>query len=149
MTAVASASERTSPPADEPGAAFDPHASRRLLAIADRIVLTHCDRARPGAVTRLAKALKALNPPAPILRARNGDIGPARLVDGGLFDPIDGSVDIDRWLCEAAFGFEATRRGGPNLPETALSRLNNDVGVTILRRDDRSAARQPPCCPSS
>jgi|GEM_PF-6614414 len=101
---------------------------------ADRIVLTHTDRARPATVTQLAKLLKALNPPAPILRAKNGDIGPARLVDSGLFDPITGSVDIDRWLCEPAFNFEATRRAGSglNLPETALSRLHNDVGVSFF-----------------
>ena len=111
--------------------AIDPQL-RRLLMIADRIVLPHADRAPPEAVTRLAKALKGLNPPAPILRARNGDIGPARLVDSGLFDPIDGSIDIDRWLCEAAFGFEATRRGGPNLPETALSRQSNENGVRFF-----------------
>ena len=102
---------------------------RRLLTIADRIILTHTDRARPEAVTRMAKSLKTLNPPAPILRAHNGDIGPARLVDSGLFDPIDGSVDIDRWLCEAAFGFEAARRGGPNRTQTALSRPNSAAGV--------------------
>ncbi len=109
---------------------------RRLFACVDRIVLTHTDRVRPEVVTRLAKALKALNPPAPILRAKNGDIGPARLVDGGLFDPITGSVDIDRWLCEAAFNFEATRRGGSaavlNLPETAFSCLNNDIGIRFF-----------------
>ena len=119
---------------DEASAETDEHVAidpqlQRLFATADRIVLTHCDRARPEAVTKLAKQLKAMNPPAPILRARHGDIGPARLVDSGLFDPIDGSIDIDRWLCEAAFGFEAARRGGLNLPETALSRLSNDVGV--------------------
>ena len=106
---------------------------RRLFTTADRIVLTHTDRVRPGAVTQQAKALKALNPPAPILRARRGDLGPARLVDSGLFDPVTGSVDIDRWLCEAAFNFEATRRGGSatglNLPETALSRLSPPEGV--------------------
>ncbi|MEZ5932142.1 MAG: GTP-binding protein [Alphaproteobacteria bacterium] len=101
----------------------------RAAAVADRIVLTKTDLAEPGAVKRLASTLKTLNPPAPILRARHGDIGPARLVDGGLFDPVTSSVDIDRWLCEAAFGFEAARRGGPDLPETALSRLRNDVGV--------------------
>ena len=99
----------------------------RLFTIADRIILTHTDRVRPEAVTWLAKQLKLLNPPAPILRAKNGDIGPARLVDNGLFDPVDGSIDIDRWLCEAAFGFEAARRGGPNLPESALCRLSNDA----------------------
>ena len=89
-------------------------ADKRLLrasAIAERIVLTKTDRQDQAAVKRLAGKLKALNPPAPILRARHGDIGPARLVDSGLFDPITRSVDIDRWLCEAAYGWEANRRG--------------------------------------
>ena len=83
----------------------------RASAIADRIVLTKTDRQDSAAAKRLAGKLKALNPPAPILRARHGDIGPARLVDSGLFDPITRSVDIDRWLCEAAYGWEANRRG--------------------------------------
>jgi len=100
-------------------------ALRRLFTTADRIILTHTDRARPEAVTKLAKVLKALNPPAPILRARYGDIGPARLVDSGLFDPITGSVDIDRWLCEAAFGFEASRRG---ISATNLGEVQSTLG---------------------
>ena len=108
---------------------------RRFFATADRIILTHTDRVRPEAVTWLAKQLKLLNPPAPILRAKHGDIGPARLVDNGLLDPVDGSIDIDRWLCEAAFGFETARRraaSGRDLPETALSRLSNDAGVRFF-----------------
>ncbi len=128
---VCAGSEAMSEPSETSALALDPQL-RRLFTIADRIVLTHCDRAQPEAVTRLAKTLKALNPPAPVLRARNGDIGPARLVDSGLFDPVDGSIDIDRWLCEAAFNFEAARRGGPNLPETALVRLSNDTGVRFF-----------------
>ncbi len=108
----------------------------RAAAVADRFILTHTDQAQTESVSQLARALKSLNPPAPILRARGGDIGPARLVDSGLFDPIDGSIDIDRWLCEAAFNFEATRRGGSairmNLPETTLSRLNVDAGVRFF-----------------
>jgi G3E family GTPase len=86
-------------------------ALRRQAALADRIVLTKTDLAAPARLRALAGRLKALNPPAPILRARQGDIGPARLIDSGLFDPLTGSVDIDRWLCEAAYGFEAGRRG--------------------------------------
>lgn len=109
---------------------------RRFFATADRIILTHTDRVRPGAVRKIAAALKSLNPPVPILRGRNGDIGPARLVDSGLFDPVTGSVDIDRWLCEAAFNFEATRRGGSatglNLPESPLARLNNEIDVRFF-----------------
>ncbi len=86
-------------------------ALRWQAAMADRIVLTRTDGAAPAPLQALAARLKALNPPAPILRARHGDIGPARLVDSGLIDPLTGSVDIDRWLCEAAYGFEASRRG--------------------------------------
>ena len=96
---------------DDAGALMSSQRLLRASAIADRIVLTKTDRQEPAAVKTLAGRLKALNPPAPILRARHGDIGPARLVDSGLFDPITRSVDIDRWLCEAAYGWEANRRG--------------------------------------
>lgn len=106
----------------------------RAAAIADRIVLTKTDRVRSETAKHLASALKSLNPPAPILRSRGGDIGPARLVDSGLFDPHNGSVDIDRWLCEAAFNFEATRRaaGGRTLPEPVFSGLGNEIGVRFF-----------------
>lgn len=110
--------------------------SGRAAANADRIVLTKTDRTEPALVKRLAAELKALNPPAPILRARNGDIGPARLVDSGLFDPVTGSVDIDRWLCEAAFGWEASRRGGRaaglDLPESTLTRWGDGKGFRFF-----------------
>lgn len=103
----------------------------RAVAIADRIVLTKTDRAEPDAVKRLAAVLKAQNPPAPILRARNGDIGPARLVDSGLFDPVTNSVDIDRWLCEAAFNFETTRRGGGGASRP--SEVKSTLGRSAVR----------------
>ncbi|MGI9501299.1 MAG: CobW family GTP-binding protein [Geminicoccaceae bacterium] len=110
--------------------------SSRAAAIADRIVLTKTDQADPAMAKRLAAELKALNPPAPILRARHGDIGPARLVDSGLFDPLTGNVDIDRWLCEAAFGWEASRRGGSaaglNLPGSTFDRLGDGKGVSFF-----------------
>ena len=130
---VCAASDREFAGAEETARAVDPQL-RRLFTIADRIVFTHTDRVRPEMVRQLASVIKALNPPAPILRAINGDIGPARLVDSGLFDPIDGSIDIDRWLCEAAFNFEATRRAasGLNLPESTLARLSNRSGVKFF-----------------
>lgn len=109
----------------------------RAAAIADRIVLTKTDRLSPAAVKPLAAQLKALNPPAPILRASHGDLGPARLVDSGLFDPVAGSVDIDRWLCEAAFGWEATRRGTSS---TGLNGSGSSVGRLAAARGFRSFA---------
>ena len=110
---------------------------RRFFTTADRIILTHTDRVRPGAVRKIAASLKSLNPPAPILRARFGDIGPARLVDSGLFDPVTGSVDIDRWLCEAAFGIEASRRGvsAPNLGEVQSTLGRSAAGFFAVTID--------------
>lgn len=109
---------------------------QRHITTSDRIILTHTDRAQPSSVRQLATALKALNPAAPVLRAYKGDIGPARLVASGLFDPLNGSVDIDRWLCEAAFNFEAARRSsntaGLNLPEAAFAGLSAASGVRFF-----------------
>jgi G3E family GTPase len=111
---------------------------KRAAAIADRIVLTKADRQDPSTVKQLAGRLKALNPPAPVLTAKDGDLGPARLVDSGLFDPITRNIDIDRWLCEAAYGWETSRRAGgrenagsPSLQKPIAARGFRSFAVTL------------------
>jgi G3E family GTPase len=60
--------------------------SIKQVAVADRLVLTKTDLVAetPGAVL---DRLAALNPSAPVLPATFGDIDPARLFDGRIWDP--------------------------------------------------------------
>ena len=76
---VCAGSDGASVVAEEDGA-IDPQL-RRLFTIADRVVLTHADQVEPEAVKNLSTAIKALNPPAPILRGRDGDTATDRSLD--------------------------------------------------------------------
>jgi G3E family GTPase len=60
--------------------------SVKQVAVADRLVLTKTDLAAENPAA-LADRLAALNPSAPVLPAAFGDIDPARLFDGRIWDP--------------------------------------------------------------
>jgi G3E family GTPase len=77
--------------------------SVKQAAVADRIVLTKSDLAKPEAISALEARLHALNPAAPVFRAVKGGIDPAELFDTGLYDPKTKSVDVERWLRDEAY----------------------------------------------
>ncbi|MEX0810245.1 MAG: GTP-binding protein [Dongiaceae bacterium] len=81
--------------------------SVKQAAMADRIVLTKCDLADKAAVASLEARLRALNPAAPLLRAEQGRIDAAALLDAGLYNPATRSLDVQRWLNAEAYGAEA------------------------------------------
>lgn len=71
--------------------------SVKQAALADRLVLTKTDLAGPMQLS-LIRRLAALNATAPVLSAQRGQIDPACLFDGGLYDPLAKSLDIQSWL---------------------------------------------------
>ena len=75
----------------------------KQAALADRIVLTKTDLAEESECSTMERRLRALNPAAPILRARNGAIDPGLLFDIGLYDLATKSVDVQRWLNEEKY----------------------------------------------
>jgi G3E family GTPase len=78
--------------------------SVKQAAVADRIVLTKTDLAKPETVARLTERLRHLNPAAPILPVMQGEIEPDRLFDAGLYNPATKSVDVQGWLRAEAYG---------------------------------------------
>ncbi|MDB5373271.1 MAG: cobalamin synthesis protein/P47K [Belnapia sp.] len=75
----------------------------KQAAVADRLVLTKTDLATPETVSALWTRLRALNPGAPLLNALHGDIGPAELLDCGLYDATRKHPDVRRWLDAEAY----------------------------------------------
>jgi G3E family GTPase len=71
--------------------------SVKQVAVADRLVLTKIDLAGSTPVP-LIRRLEALNPTAPVSVAQRGQIDPACLFDGGLYDPLTKSLDVQSWL---------------------------------------------------
>lgn len=74
----------------------------KQVAMADRIVLTKADLASADDLAALEARLRALNPHAPVLDARDRKSGFAALFQCGLYDPATKSADVRRWLGEAA-----------------------------------------------
>jgi G3E family GTPase len=96
--------------------------SVKQAALADRLVLTKTDLADPMQLS-LIRRLAALNATAPVLSAQRGQIDPACLFDGRLYDPPAKSLDIQSWLRA-----EATSHGHPH--------QRHDVDTyAIVRRD--------------
>jgi G3E family GTPase len=77
--------------------------SVKQAAVADRLILTKTDLVEGDPIEALERRLRALNPAAPILRAVNGAVAPARLFDAGLYDPKTKSLDVQRWLSAEAY----------------------------------------------
>ncbi len=75
--------------------------SVKQAAVADRLVLTKTDLAgsMPPSFTR---RLRALNATAPLLAAQRGQIDPACLFGGGLYNPLTKSLDVQGWLRDEA-----------------------------------------------
>jgi G3E family GTPase len=75
----------------------------KQAALADRILLTKTDLADAAACAAIESRLRAINPVAPMLRARHGAIEPAQLFDVGGYDPAAKSMDVRRWIGEERY----------------------------------------------
>jgi len=83
---------------------LDEHAEAvKQVALADRLLLTKCDLAAPGAVEELRRRLAALNPGAALRSVLNGQVAPEALFGAALFDPLRKSPDVRRWINEGAY----------------------------------------------
>ena len=79
--------------------ALDEHPEAvKQAAVADRIVITKTDLAAAAAVDALEIRLAALNPAAPRIRARAGDVDASWLFDTGLHRHDGSRPDVAGWL---------------------------------------------------
>jgi G3E family GTPase len=79
----------------------------KQAAIADRIVITKTDIAKPADLADLRERLARLNPAAPQIDAVNGKLDPAAILDAGLFNDRDKIPDVRRWMnAEAVRGHD-------------------------------------------
>ena len=71
--------------------------------MADRLVLTKTDLAKPEQRAALEARLHALNPAAPLLPVAHGAVAAEHLFNAGLYNPAEKSPDVARWLKEEAY----------------------------------------------
>jgi G3E family GTPase len=70
----------------------------KQAAIADRLLVTKTDLLPADADDGLMQRLRALNPGAPLLPCRQGNVEPERLFGAGPFDPECKSAAVRDWL---------------------------------------------------
>lgn len=99
----------------------------KQAAVADRIVLTKTDIADDAATDGLAKRLASLNPAAPRVRARLGDVNPRDILDAGLFKVESKIAEVEDWLRAEAYAA---------VPHDHAHHRHHDVN----RHDDRIVA---------
>ncbi|WP_237214896.1 CobW family GTP-binding protein [Falsiroseomonas oryziterrae] len=88
--------------------------ARRQAAVADRILLSKTDLADAEAVAALTARLRALNPVAPILEARHGDVAPEAILAAGPFDPAAKAPDVAHWIGAASRDHHHHHHHDPN-----------------------------------
>ncbi|HEX6364355.1 MAG TPA: GTP-binding protein [Albitalea sp.] len=132
--------------------ALDAHAEAvKQVAMADRVVVTKCDRARPEAIAALEARVAALNPGAGVLRSSGADVDPALILETGLYRGERAPPDAAGWLNAGAYRHAGRPAAGPHdariasfvwraqepLPwddvESALETLAEVMGGRILR----------------
>jgi G3E family GTPase len=77
--------------------------SVKQAAMADRLLMTKQDIARPEQIAGLEQRLHKLNPGAPVFAVAQGRIEPSRIFDAGLYNPKTKTPDVERWLQAEAY----------------------------------------------
>ena len=78
----------------------------KQAAVADRILITKGDLANSEMIAALEARLRDLNPAAPILAIRDGQVAPDDLFNAGLYDPETKTLEVRRWLKAEAYGHD-------------------------------------------
>ena len=92
---------------------LDSHAeSLRQAAMADRLVLTKTDIARPAGIARLRGRLARVNATAALIDAVTDLRHPAELLNQGLADPATRLIEVRRWLAAPADSHDHGHHGG-------------------------------------
>ena len=109
--------------------------SVKQAAVADRLLVTKTDVARPHELTTLRARLRAINPGAPLLTACHGAIDPDDLFDAGPLSARGGRhPDVSGWLGDAAIAHDHRHRGAGSHDEGVRALcLSADAPIEIYR----------------
>ena len=69
--------------------------------MADRLLLTKCDLADSVQIDQLAQRLRELNPGAPQVLVRCGEVRPESVLGAGLFSIENKPAEVAAWLLPA------------------------------------------------
>lgn len=79
------------------------------IAAADRLLITKCDLAEESQVSAMAARLREINPGAPQIRVRRGEVSAAAILGGGVPQASAGEAELSNWLARDLTYAEVTR----------------------------------------
>ena len=113
-----------------------PEAAKQA-AVADHILLSKTDLVTTDEIDRLCERLSRLNPGARPVRIAHGELDPAGLFEGGLFDPSTKTEDVRRWLNAEAYGGKDHGHGdGHHHHHHDVNRHGDDIRAISLTLDE-------------
>lgn len=77
--------------------------SAKQAAVADRLLITKADVASREDLIHLRQRLASLNPAAPVVEIEHGEVEPATLFSGGLYDLTSKGTDAQQWISAEAY----------------------------------------------
>lgn len=103
----------------------------KQATMADRLLLTQCDIAAPGEVDRLSARLNELNPGAPQVMVRRGEVAAATVLGAGLFAVDDKPAAVAAWLADERVREQARQANGHHHHHD-VNRHDADVASFVL-----------------
>ena len=109
--------------------------SIKQAAVADRLLITKTDVARPTELIALRERLRTINPGAPLLTACHGEIDPDELFGAGPLSASGGrQPDVSGWLGETAIAHDRHHHGaGSHGHGVRALCLSADAPIEIYR----------------
>jgi G3E family GTPase len=92
--------------------------AQKQVAVADRLILTKTDLAKPDTVAALRQRLGELNPAAEQITATRGEMDFGRILELGLFNTRDKTPDVQKWLNEQRYKPVGQTRLGQVKPQS-------------------------------
>jgi G3E family GTPase len=104
----------------------------KQATMADRLLLTQCDIAAPADIDRLSARLHELNPGAPQVMVRRGEVAAATVLGAGLFAVEDKPAAVATWLSDERVRDQARQAHGHHHHHHDVNRHDADVASFVL-----------------
>lgn len=111
----------------------------RQVVVADRLLITKCDRAGSSELAALERELQRLNPGAPRRQIRNGVVGADVLLTCGIYGASGKPPSVQEWLGEEALR-QADRETRNGSAVDWLGRLDLDIDLAPGETEDGEAS---------
>jgi len=75
----------------------------KQVAVADRLILTKTDLAKPDQIEALKARVAILNPSAPMIPVIKGEVDPSTILHASAYNPASKTDDVQKWFDDTHF----------------------------------------------